>query len=229
LEPVKKAVVIVAGGSGSRMQSTLPKQFILLNGKPLIFHTIEKFHKTFSNIQIIVVLPESYFDYWNELRKNYEFTLPVTLQKGGQERFHSVKNGVKCVSKDVQVVGIQDAVRPLVSMETIRNCYQIAYEKGNAVPVVPVIDSLRKINEFSSKSVDRNLYKIVQTPQCFRIDLIHKMYQQDYQPFFTDDASVLEHLGEPIYLTEGNRENIKITTPEDLKIASCLLQTGIAH
>lgn len=208
------------------MQSVLPKQFILLNGKPLLFHTIEKFNKALDELQIIVVLPGNYFEYWEELVNKYQFTIPVTLQKGGKERFDSVKNGINCLSENIQVVGIHDAVRPLVSVKTIQKCYQTALEKGNAVPVIPVVDSLRKTENGYSKAVNRNLYQIVQTPQCFRIDLIHKMYQQDYQDFFTDDASVLENLGEKIHLTEGNRENIKITTPEDLKIAACLLQSS---
>ncbi|MCB0400865.1 MAG: 2-C-methyl-D-erythritol 4-phosphate cytidylyltransferase [Flavobacteriales bacterium] len=213
--------IIVAGGKGERMGGSTPKQFLELNGKPVIMHTIEKFRTAFQDIKIILALPENQIDFWEELCSKYGFVnIPHHIVKGGETRFHSVKNALSLV-KSAGIVGIHDGVRPLVSTTTITACYQEAAQHGNAIPVVDVVDSLRYVSkqEGTNKAVARSCYKIVQTPQCFRSDLILKAYEQDYDPAFTDDASVVEQLGETIHLVEGNRDNIKITTQEDLILA----------
>ncbi len=215
-------VVIVAGGSGKRMGLEVPKQFLELAGKPVLMHTIERFSKFNSSIEIITVLPENQLRYWTSLQKKYSFDIPHTLVKGGRHRFDSVKHGLKFVSGS-GLVAIHDGVRPLVSIETIKRCFETASKYGNAVPVVSPSDSIRVMKNDKSEPLNRNYIKLVQTPQVFDIDIIKKAYKQDYDTSFTDDAAVLEKTGETIYLTEGNRENIKITNPEDLFIAQTLL------
>lgn len=215
-------VVIVAGGSGKRMGLDTPKQFLELAGKPVLMHTIERFRKFDSKIEIITVLPENQLRFWSELQKKYSFDVPHTLVKGGIHRFVSVKHGLEFVSGQ-GLVAIHDGVRPLVSNDTIRRCFETAAAKGNAIPVISPSDSLRIITDGVTKPVNRALVKQVQTPQVFDISLIKKAYMQDYDPSFTDDAAVLEKTGVQINIVEGNRENIKITNPEDLFIAQTLL------
>jgi len=219
---MKLYAVIVAGGSGKRMGAEIPKQYLELAGKPVLMHTIEKFKAYNDSIEIIAVLPENQLRYWNELQKKYSFTIPHTLVKGGKARFYSVRNGLKFV--DVPgLVAIHDGVRPFVSNETIKRCFETAEKLGNAIPVISPEESLRMITDQGSAPVNRLYVKQVQTPQVFRADLIKKAYLQDYLPEFTDDATVLEKTGEKINMVEGNRENIKITNPEDLFIAKTLL------
>ena len=215
-------VVIVAGGSGKRMGVDTPKQFLELAGKPVLMHTIERFKEFNDSIEIITVLPENQLRYWNELRKKYSFDIPHTFVKGGAKRFISVRHGLEFVSAP-GLVAIHDGVRPLVKLDTIKRCFETAEKYGNAIPVISPADSLRLEKNGGNVPIDRMDVKQVQTPQVFDIALIKKAYKQEIDPVFTDDASVLEKTGEKINLVEGNRENIKITNPEDLFIAQTLL------
>jgi 2-C-methyl-D-erythritol 4-phosphate cytidylyltransferase len=215
-------VVIVAGGSGKRMGMDTPKQFLELAGRPVLMHTIERFRKFSESIEIITVLPENQLRYWTELQKKYSFDIPHTLVKGGSKRFDSVRHGLQFVNPP-GFVAIHDGVRPLVRIETIQRCFEMAEKYGNAVPVVSPADSLRFEDEENSIPVNRMKVKQVQTPQVFDADKIKQAYLQDFDPSFTDDATVLEKTGEKIHLVDGNRENIKITNPEDLFIAQTLL------
>jgi 2-C-methyl-D-erythritol 4-phosphate cytidylyltransferase len=215
-------VVIVAGGSGKRMGADTPKQFLELAGKPVLMHTIEKFKKYNDTIEIITVLPENQLRFWNELQKKYSFDIPHTLVRGGAKRFISVRHGLEFVNEP-GLVAIHDGVRPLVSPDTIKRCFDAAEKYGNAIPVINPADSLRLETDNGNAPINRMNIKQVQTPQVFDIDLIKKAYRQDWDPSFTDDATVLEKAGEKIHMVEGNRENIKITNPEDLSIAETLL------
>ncbi len=220
---LEKYVVIVAGGSGTRMNSAVPKQFIELNDKPVLMHTIEKFVTALPEIHIVLVLSTTYVSQWEELCKKSNFNIPYQLADGGETRFHSVKNGLALVPEN-SIVGIHDAARPLVSIKTILSTFETAEKAGNASPAVSISESMREINDKSNKAVDRNNYFIIQTPQCFQSTLIKKAFLQEYRSSFTDDANVLEAMGEKINLVEGNRENIKITTPNDLIIAEAMMQ-----
>ena len=213
----------MAGGAGNRMKNPVPKQFAELAGKPVLMYTFDIFRKYDPEIEFILVLPETETDQWNQLVAKHKFEIGYQLALGGETRFHSVKNGLKLIPDD-GIVFIHDAVRPLVSVETITNCYQTALNKGNAIPVIAVAESIRKVKGNNNKAVDRSRYFLVQTPQTFQTNLIKKAYRQEYSPFFTDDASVLEAAGEKINLVNGNRENIKITFPEDLTQVELLLQ-----
>jgi 2-C-methyl-D-erythritol 4-phosphate cytidylyltransferase len=214
--------LIVAGGIGKRMGTDIPKQFIELAGKPVLMHAIEKFNSFDNSIRIIVVIPEEQFSTWDFLKEKYSFSVPHTVVKGGASRFLSVKNGLEFVGM-TGLVAIHDGVRPLVSHETIRRCFEGAEKCGNAIPVISNINSLRLITEQGSIPVNRLHIMLVQTPQVFKAELIKRAYLQEYCSEFTDDATVIEKTGETIHLVEGNRENIKITNPEDLLIASALL------
>jgi 2-C-methyl-D-erythritol 4-phosphate cytidylyltransferase len=215
-------VVIVAGGSGKRMGAEIPKQFLELAGRPVLMHTIERF-KTYSDaIEIITVLPENQLRHWCELQEKYSFNVPQTLVKGGSSRFFSVRNGLKFVDVPA-LVAIHDGVRPFVSIDTIKRCFETAEKYGNAIPSISPTESLRILSGQGSQPVDRFHVKQIQTPQVFNAELIKKAYLQEFSPEFTDDATVLEKAGEKIVLIEGNRENIKITNPEDLLISSALL------
>jgi 2-C-methyl-D-erythritol 4-phosphate cytidylyltransferase len=219
---MKLYALIVAGGSGKRMGGALPKQYHELAGRPVLMHTLERFRAFSDDIELIAVLPENQLRFWNDLQKKYSFNLPHTLVKGGKARFFSVRNGLKFVD-DNSLVAIHDGVRPFVSTDTIRRCFEAAEKHGNAIPVMPPVDSLRMITEQGSIHVNRMQFRQVQTPQVFRSELIKKAYMNEYTPEFTDDATVLENSGSEINLVEGNRENIKITTPEDLIISTALL------
>ncbi|MBO7724524.1 MAG: 2-C-methyl-D-erythritol 4-phosphate cytidylyltransferase [Paludibacteraceae bacterium] len=221
---MKKQVVVVAGGKGLRMNAGIPKQFIEVGGKPILMHTLERFHGFDSQIDIILVLPEEQFGYWKELCKKHNFDVPFRLQCGGKERFDSVKNGLQLVEKNT-LVAVHDGVRPFVSCETLSRCFSMAKEKGNAVPVIDMVDSVRRVDSSqNSEQEDRGSLKLVQTPQVFLSDVLLSAYAQKFDSKFTDDASVVESIGENINLVEGNRENIKITTEFDLKIAQILLE-----
>ena len=218
-----KCIVIVAGGQGLRMGGELPKQFIEVKSKPVLMHTIECFFNYDNSINIILVLPESHFGFWNQLCDKFDFTLSHTLVKGGETRFHSVKNGLSLVPKGA-LVGIHDGVRPLVSHEVIDRAFVAASESGGAIPVIDSIDSLREMdNNRESRHIERSKIKCVQTPQVFISDILLSCYDLPFSDKFTDDASVFEANGNKVVCVEGNRENIKITTPFDLRIAELFL------
>ncbi len=224
-------VIIVAGGKGLRMGTDIPKQFLPIGGKPVLMRTIERFREYSKDLQIILVLPKAQQEYWKELCQQYSFPLPqqggdrggsYLLVDGGETRFHSVQHGLALIPDDAEgVVGVHDGVRPFPSLEVIRHCYETAREKKAVIPVVPVVETLRHITEGTKARGD---YRLVQTPQCFDIQLLKSANRQPYNDGFTDDASVVEVFGFDITLVEGNRENIKITTPFDLKIAEALLK-----
>jgi 2-C-methyl-D-erythritol 4-phosphate cytidylyltransferase len=218
---MNKYAIIVAGGAGTRMGTDIPKQFLELAGKPVLMHSIERFRSFDKLIKIIVVIPGNQFDLWEKLKEKYSFSVPHTLVKGGSSRFFSVRNGLHEV-EDNSIVAIHDGVRPLVSTDTIKRCFKAAEESGNAIPVISPSDSVRMITDQGSRPVNRQCLRIIQTPQVFKASLIKKAYLQDFSPDFTDDAMLLEKTGETINLVEGNRENIKITNPEDLVIAAAL-------
>ncbi|MEW6469354.1 MAG: 2-C-methyl-D-erythritol 4-phosphate cytidylyltransferase [Bacteroidota bacterium] len=222
-KPLKKYAIIVAGGSGTRMQSPVPKQFLKLNGLPVLMHTIGKFDDLKQDIEIILVLPQHLIPEWQDLCREFNFTTPVKVVEGGETRFHSVKNGLSLVREE-GIVAVHDAVRPLVSPKTILSAYKAAEMYGNAVPAVPMSDSIRQIESTKSVAVDRARYCIIQTPQCFTTAVIKKAYMKEYKFSYTDDASVVESIGEKIHLIDGTYDNIKITTPQDLAVAEALLK-----
>lgn len=222
-KPLKKYAIIVAGGSGTRMNSPVPKQFLKLNGLPVLMHTISKFDDLRMGIEIILVIPNHILTDWQELCKQFNFTTPVKLAVGGETRFHSVKNGLAMIKED-GLVAVHDAVRPLVDQKTIIAAYKAAEMYGNAVPAIPLNDSIRQIESTKSIAVDRARYCIIQTPQCFTTDVLRKAYLKEYKFIFTDDATVVESTGEKIHLIDGTPGNIKITTPQDLVLAEALLK-----
>lgn len=219
---MKKFALIVAAGSGSRMNAAVPKQFIELNGRPVLMHTFDAFLQYDPQIEFILVLPKDLVELWKLLCKKHNFNLSHKIALGGETRFDSVKNGLDLIY-DEGVVFIHDGVRPLVSIKTLKNCFETALEKGNSLPVVTVSESIRMVEESGNCAVDRSKYFLVQTPQTFKTQLIKKAYQQATSNVFTDDATVMENSGQTIYLVEGNRENIKITFAEDLVYAEMLL------
>lgn len=219
---MKYYAIIVAGGSGNRMQSILPKQFLLLDGKPVLMHTIAAFNACELNPEILVVLHIDQHEYWKQLCLQYNFDVPHQVIKGGVQRFHSVKNGLEAI-KGKGIVAVHDAVRPLISAQLISQCYQVAAEKGNCVIGITPTDSVRQVLEDGqSMALSRDELTLIQTPQTFELDLIRKAYEAPYRNDFTDDASVAEFSGIKIHLIPGLRENIKITYPQDLEIASIL-------
>ena len=217
-------IIIVAGGKGLRMGSDIPKQFLPIGGKPVLMRTLERFRAYSSALQIILVLPEAQQDYWRKLCEEYHFDVEYNLANGGQTRFHSVQNGLALVPDDAEgVVGVHDGVRPFPSIEVIRNYYETARTAKAVIPVIPVVETVRHLEGDKSVTVPRGDYRLVQTPQTFDIQLLKAANRQPYNDGFTDDASVVESYGHAITLVEGNRENIKITTPYDLKIAEVLI------
>jgi len=214
-------VIIVAGGKGLRMGGDVPKQFLPIGGVPILMRTIQRFHQWNAQAGIILVLPKAQQDYWHELCRKHQFSISCQMADGGETRFHSVKNGLALIPDDEKgIVGVHDGVRPFAAIDVIERCYDEARRHEAAVPVVPVVETLREITE--NKTVSRANYRLVQTPQTFSIPLLKRAYAQPYTDLFTDDASVVEALGHPISLTEGNRENIKITTPFDMAVAEVL-------
>lgn len=217
-------IIIVAGGKGLRMGSDIPKQFLPIGGKPVLMRTLERFRQYSPTLQIILVLPKAQQDYWQKLCKEYAFDIDYQLADGGETRFHSVQNGLAKIPDNAQgVVGVHDGVRPFPSIDVIRNCYETAREKKAVIPVIPVVETVRHLKGDTSVTVPRNDYRLVQTPQTFDIQLLKAANRQPYNEGFTDDASIVETFGFNITLVEGNRENIKITTPYDLKIAEVLI------
>lgn len=221
-------VIIVAGGKGLRMGADIPKQFLPVGGKPVLMRTLERFREYAADLQIILVLPKAQQGYWRELCQQYNFDVEYTLANGGETRFHSVQNGLALVPDDAEgVVGVHDGVRPFPSVEVIRNCYETARTAKAVIPVIPIVETVRHLvsesNIQRSITVPRGDYRLVQTPQTFDIQLLKAANRQPYNDGFTDDASVVEAYGFDITLVEGNRENIKITTPYDMKIAEVLI------
>lgn len=232
---MRKYVLIVAGGKGLRMGGDLPKQFIPLEGKPVLMHTLEAFHLWDASAELVLVLPEDHQPYWKMLCREIGCKAPHRIASGGETRFHSVRNGLEILSEEIKntsegnektLIAVHDGVRPFVTAEVITACFEEAERNGAAIPVTPMIDSLRVIDRDGSHPVDRSRYVAVQTPQVFDASLLLKAYDQEFSPFFTDDASVVEAMGDPICLVAGNRENIKLTTPFDLLIAKALLTSG---
>jgi 2-C-methyl-D-erythritol 4-phosphate cytidylyltransferase len=217
-----KYAVIVAGGKGSRMGTSIAKQYLLLNTLPILIHTIQKFFNSDSSIKIILVIPESDFDYWNALCIKYSFKISHQLVAGGTSRFQSVKNGLAFV-KNNSLVAIHDGVRPLIDEKIIIDAYSQAEKKGSAITSIPLKDSIREIVGKNSESRERSKFQIIQTPQTFQSSLIKVAYDTDEQAAFTDDSSVAEHAGNSIHLIEGSYRNIKITTEEDMFIANAYL------
>lgn len=220
---MQKYAVIVAGGSGTRMQSEIPKQFIELKGLPILMYTINAFH--YDNIQIILVLPDNQIDFWKQLIDQFGFKTPHQIVIGGSSRFDSVKNGLKSILSDDGLVAIHDGVRPLVNREIINRSFEVASTNGNAIVSIPLKDSIRSVDSTVNRQEDRSRFRLIQTPQTFQLNLIKKAFEQPFDPLFTDDASVLEKAGFSINLIEGSYQNIKITTPEDLLIAESFLTT----
>ena len=211
---LKKYVIIVGGGKGLRMGMEIPKQFIEINGKPIIIHTLEKFTKALPNAELLLVLPQTDLKRWEALSKG-SFYETIRVAIGGNSRFDSVKSGLSLIREE-GIVGIHDAVRPLVSEQTIQRVFQAAVNHQAVIPVVELKDSIRQLTEKGSKAMDRSAFRLVQTPQCFQSSIIQQAYQREYDPQFTDDASLVESIGEKVHLVEGNVENIKLTTKEDL-------------
>ncbi len=212
----KEAVIIVAGGSGKRMGADIPKQFLLIKKKPILFHTIEAFYNYSKDIKIVVVLPENQISYWQNIMINYDTKVKYKIVAGGSERFYSVKNGLKAVS-DSEYIAVHDGVRPFVSQDLIRKGFEIVRNFGNAVAAIKVKNSYRIISNNTNKQIDRDKLRIIQTPQIFKYDLLSEAYEQEFCKYFTDDASVVEKLGYKINLFEGNEKNIKITTKYDIE------------
>ena len=224
---MERFAILVAGGQGLRMGGDVPKQFLPLGGRPVLMHTIDRFREVFPDIHIIIVLPQGQHDYWHDLCRRHHLEGGFLTAPGGDTRFHSVLNGLNAIPADVSegLVGVHDGVRPFVSRDTLRRCYDEAARSGTAVPVVPVVETLRHVSpDGESMTVPRGDYRLVQTPQVFSLALLRQAYRQPYAPQFTDDASVVEALGERITLVEGNRENIKLTTPADLLLAKGIME-----
>ncbi len=222
-----KSIIIVAGGSGRRLESPVPKQFLNLAGIPMLMRTISLFHHFDPALDIIVVLPGQQLETWRDLCLKYNFTVEHRQITGGETRFHSVSNGFSLVEKD-SLTGVHDGVRPMVSFETIQRCYENAEVHGNAVPAVRLHESVREVTEKGSRIIDRENIRLIQTPQVFRYHQLDEAYHQPYRPSFTDDASVVESAGYEIKIVEGNQENIKVTTRFDLDLAEILVRnTGI--
>ena len=219
-------MIIVAGGHGTRMGSDIPKQFLKIDGKPILMRTLERFHEYDPEMHLIVVLPKEQQEYWHKLCEEYHFTIPHEIADGGETRFQSSKNGLALIPDDAEgLVGFHDGVRPFVSHDTIRRCIEMAEEEYTAIPVVPVTSTLRHIDPRGGGfNVDRSLYREVQTPQVFDITLARQAFNQPDRSQFTDDSSVIESLGCKVSIVEGNRENIKITTPFDLTIAEAIIR-----
>lgn len=226
MDEIKIGIVIVAGGSGTRMGGTIPKQFAIVGGEPILVRTINNFAKAFPTAKIIVVLPAVQTDFWKNLSARFKVARH-SIVVGGKERFHSVKNGIEALSDAVDLIAIQDGVRPFASTEMIRRTAECAAENGTAIPAVKPVDSFRAATGDNGESaiIDRSTLRIIQTPQIFRADLLRAAYDVDYDAAFTDDASVVERAGYRITLCDGERSNIKITTQEDMIYAEAIAES----
>jgi 2-C-methyl-D-erythritol 4-phosphate cytidylyltransferase len=224
---MKRYLIIVAGGKGVRMGGDLPKQFQLLDGKPLVMVTIENMYAMDVTMHIILVLPKEQIELWEELCAEYDFKVPVTVVTGGTTRFHSVQNGLAAIEdREEALVGVHDGVRPFLAVKVFDELFREAAINGAVVPVTPVYESTRRFigGQGATEPVPRDRYRLVQTPQVFKLSLLRRAYEQLYMENFTDDASVVENLGEPVQIVDGNRENIKITTPYDFVVAKAIVE-----
>lgn len=219
---MKRSVIITAGGIGKRMGGELPKQFLLLESKPVLIHTLERFFEFDKKAQLIVTLPSDWISYWQELLKTHAIQIPHEIVDGGAERFHSIKNALTICKGEK--IAVHDGVRPLVSIATIDRCFAGLSQAKAVVPVLTLKDSIRKGSFEKSESIDRSVHFLVHTPQCFDAETLKKAYSQEFNAQFTDDASVVEAIGIDPLLVLSNEENIKITSPFDLKICSALIQ-----
>lgn len=221
---MKKYAVIVAGGKGVRMGSAVPKQFLPLNGHPILYHTIKAFADAYADMQLVLVLPQDQLSYAQMVLQSFPERIDITIVAGGETRYHSVQNGLKVVDEN-SIVFVHDGVRPLVSTALIQRCYEQAADKGSAIPAIPVADSMRILEDEDSRPIDREQMRIIQTPQTFKAEVILPAFQQEYQVAFTDEATVVEAYGDNVYLVDGEKSNIKVTTPEDMIVAEALLNT----
>jgi 2-C-methyl-D-erythritol 4-phosphate cytidylyltransferase len=221
---MKKYALIVAGGAGKRMNSSMPKQFHILNDKPLLYYTLRAFLEAYDDMQIILVLPEEYIAVGQEIIDAYFDYSRVQITIGGRQRFHSVQNGLAMV-EDESIVMVHDAVRCLITPALIRRCYEAVLEHGSAIPVVPCKDSIRMVTEEGNQAIDRNALRLVQTPQAFYSKIILPAFKIDYKEWFTDEASVTEAFGLKLHLVEGEEENIKVTHPIDMIVAQAILNS----
>jgi len=220
---VKRFAIITAAGTGERMQSSLPKQFLLLSGMPVLMHTIKKFEGVVD--EIIVTLPEDYIGYWKKLCAEYDFHIPHTIVTGAGTRFESIKNAIKKIEGDEAWVAVHDGVRPMASESFIKNIFSSAEKNGNAVPFIPLSESIRSIEGEKNAYADRKKFISIQTPQCFKLSSLRKAYAQKISEAFTDDATAVESAtGEKIFLVEGEKENIKITTYADLDYCESVVE-----
>jgi 2-C-methyl-D-erythritol 4-phosphate cytidylyltransferase len=217
-----RSTILVAGGSGKRMGGPVPKQFQAVKGRPLLMWTIEAFHRYDPAMQLIVVLPQEHFDIWKALCMGHRFFIPHEVVAGGEQRWHSVKAGLSKVAGD-GLVAVHDGVRPLVSAALIGRCFEAADRHAAAIPVVPVVPSVRETTADGSRALDRTRLLAVQTPQCFHADLLRKAFEQPYDPAFTDEATLVERLGVQVHLVEGEDANIKVTTAMDMRLAELML------
>lgn len=221
---VRKYIIVVASGVGKRMGEILPKQFLLLKGKPVLVHTLENIYKAGKEYSILLVLNAQHLEIWQQIKTKYQLDIPHKVVIGGKERFFSVKNAIDTIEDKEAWVAVHDGVRPLISKEMIDNCFFVAEKEGSAVCCMDCTDSVRILNEKGdNQSIDRGKVKLIQTPQCFALSVLRKAYLQPYREEFTDDASVVESLGEKITLCKGDKHNLKITTPLDMTIAESLL------
>ena len=218
----KRGVIIVAGGSGRRMGGALPKQFMMLDNEPILARSINRMHEALPAAEIVVVLPEEHVELWKNIAARFDVACHK-IALGGKERFHSVKNGLAALSDEVSIVGIHDAVRPLASKKLIIKLFLEAENSTAVIPVVAPIDSYRIVEGDDSRIIDRSALRMVQTPQLFQAEALRKAYEQPFSATFTDDASVMEAAGHKVTLVEGERENIKITTPSDMLIAEAII------
>lgn len=221
-----KIAIIVAGGSGSRMGGTTPKQFLELNGKPVLHYTIRAFMEAYEDMHIVLVVPSAHRGSIGAVLAAFDRPPSVTVAEGGETRFHSVKNGLQFVKQDA-VVFVHDGVRPLVSPALIRTCYEQALLKGSAIPAIPLKDSIREVDAMGNNAADRTRFRTIQTPQTFLSNLLIRAFDQPYDPLFTDEATVVERSGHAVHLVEGEEQNIKITRPQDLVIASAFLNDSL--
>jgi 2-C-methyl-D-erythritol 4-phosphate cytidylyltransferase len=217
-----RSMIVVAGGSGTRMGSELPKQFIELEGKPILMHTMEAVRSMDAEMQIILVLPESQLDFWEKLCSEHNWRVPHLLAKGGATRFLSVKSGLAQATGNL--IGIHDGVRPFISKEMVNRCFDAAEKEGAAVPVVPIVQSLRRVLEDRNSAVNRDDFRAVQTPQCFKATVLNEAFEVADRTDYSDDASVVEASGTPISLVDGDQQNIKVTTPFDLQLARLIIE-----
>jgi len=216
---VQRYVIVAAGGAGHRMGISIPKQFILLQEKPIVAHTLLNFHKFDPTLKFIVALPSDSLELWDELAVPHLDGVDVQVADGGNQRFYTVQNAVNAIGTDDGLVAVHDAVRPFTSHALMKRCFETAEKEGSAIPVIRIADSVRAVLSEGSEWRDRNALRAVQTPQCFKLNLLKRAYAQSYSNQFTDDASVVEHMGVRINLVDGEKTNIKITTPEDLAIS----------